>query len=179
MKNAKSLILPLVMTILMVGFITGSLNAQTVKIGVVDDAEVLANFPAWERAAQEFAIQQTAWNEEAQSMQNDLQEIFNEYEKQKLILSEEKRSEREAAIRAKEESLRAYTAQIFGPGGTAERTHAQLTTPLQDQISQAIQTVAEADGYDVVFTLGSSGIAYFKQTYDITKKVLNALEDQE
>ena len=179
MKNAKLRVLTFFVAVLAVGLIAGSLNAQALKIGIVLDQEILANFPAWERASQEFDVQVKAWNEEAQSMQDILREMFNEYEKQKLILSEEKRTEKEAAIRAKEESLRAFTSQIFGPGGTSERTQEQLRIPLQDRITQAIQTVAEADGYDVVLSAGQGSVAYFKPTYDITQKVIHALEDQE
>jgi len=54
-------------------------------------------------------------------MQTELEELTAEYEKQKLILSADKKKEREAAINAKKQAIDAYTKEIFGPAGTAER----------------------------------------------------------
>lgn len=156
----------------------GSVNAQALKIGIVNDEEIKAGYPAWTRAAEEFDTQQKAWDEEARNMENELQEMMDDYDKQRLILSEDKRTEKEAAIKAKQESLRAYTAQIYGPGGTAEKQRDQLMIPLLDAVNKAITTVAEAEGYDVIFTM-QSGLGYIKPSYDVTQKVLNALEDQE
>ena len=156
----------------------GSVSAQALKIGIVNDEEIKAGYPAWTRAAEEFDTQQKAWDEEARNMENELQEMMDDYDKQRLILSEDKRTEKEAAIRAKQESLRAYTAQIYGPGGTAEKQRDQLMIPLLDAVNKAITTVAEAEGYDVIFTM-QSGLGYIKPSYDVTQKVLNALEDQE
>ena len=178
MLNAKSRVLTFFLIVLVVGLIAGSTNAQTIKIGIVNDEEIKTSYPAWQRAAQEFETERKAWDDEAQAMQVELQEMVNEYEKQKLILSEDKRAEKEATIRTKEESLRAFTSQIYGPGGTAERKQEQLMFPLLEAVNLAIQTVAETDGYDVIFTM-QSGIGYIKPAYDVTEKVINALEDQE
>lgn len=153
-------------------------NAQSLKIGIVNDEEIKAGYPAWARAAEEFDTQQKAWDEESRTMENELKEMMDDYDKQRLILSEDKRAEKEAAIKAKQESLRAYTAQVYGPGGTAERQRDQLMVPLLDAVNKAITTVAEAEGYDVIFTM-QSGLGYIKPSYDVTEKVLNALEDQE
>lgn len=178
MQNAKVRVLTFLLTLLAVGLIAGSLNAQALKIGIVNDEEIKAGYPAWERASQEFETERKAWDDEAQALQTELQEMVNEYERQKLILSEEKRAEKEAAIRAKEESLRAFSSQIYGPGGTAERKQEQLMFPLLENVNQAIQIVAETEGFDVIFTM-QSGIGYIKPSYDVTQKVLDALEDLE
>ena len=110
-------------------------------------------------------------------MQQELRELTEEFEKQKLILSEEKKREREAAINAKREALDAYTRTVFGPGGTAERKQSQLLQPILENIQQAIEEVAIKGNYDVIFTLQS--IAYIKDSYDVTDEVLSRLEEIE
>jgi outer membrane protein len=107
-----------------------------------------------------------------------LEELTQDYEKQKLILSEDKKKEREAAIRAKQDGLDAFTRTIYGPGGTAETKQMDLIKPLLDKVNTAIQLVAEEGGYDVVFTL-QSGLGYIKPSYDLTDKVLAKLETLE
>ena len=153
-------------------------KAQGLKIGIIDDEKIKAGYDAFARAQEEFDVEYKAWQEEARTMETDLQEMFDEYERQRLILSEEKRLEKEASIRVKQEALEGFTRQIFGPGGTAEKKMAQLQMPLQENVTRAMQIVAETEGFDVIFTM-ASGIGYIKPSYDVTEKVLSALEDLE
>lgn len=152
--------------------------AQGVKIGFINDEQIKEAYPEWARAQEQMSVEIKAWDDEATAKQTELNELKDEYEKQKLILSDEKKREREAAIRAKEEALDAYTRQIYGPGGTAERKQMDLIGPLLDKVNRAIQLVAEEGGYDVVFTL-QSGLGYIKPSLDVTDKVLEKLETLE
>jgi outer membrane protein len=156
--------------------VASTVSAQMLKIGFINDDKIKDNYKPWQRVQEEWNVQQKAWNDEANSRQQELQEMLDEYDKQKLILSEEKRKEREAAIRAKQESLDAFTRQVFGPNGTAERKQIELLEPLINKINEAIKMVAEEEGYDVIFTLRSN-LGYIKEDYDITDKVLAKLEE--
>lgn len=157
---------------------TGSSQAQTAKIGFINDELIKESYPEWNRAQDQMNIEIKAWDDEATEKQTELQTLIEEYEKQKLILSEEKKKEREAAIRVKQEALDAYTRQVYGPGGSAERKQMELIEPLLNRVNDAIQLVAEAGDYDVVFTL-QSGLGYIKPTLDLTDQVLEQLEKLE
>ncbi len=152
-------------------------NAQGLKIGFVKDERIFQEYRAWQKAQEQWNLEKKAWDEEAQSKQDELQELEYEYEKQKLILSEEKKKEREAAINAKRDGLDAYTRQVFGPDGTAERKYAELMQPVLENIHKAIEAVAIEGNYDVIYTL--QAIGYIKDEYDITDKVLKALAESE
>jgi len=175
-----------VKTILLAGLITAVLlpavgppaQAQGIKIGFIDDDEVKQKYKAWMRAQEQWEIERKAWDDEAMEKQVELQELIDEYEKQKLILSEEKKQEREAAIRAKSDALDAFTRQIFSPGGTAERKQEQLILPLLEKVTEAIRLLAEDEGYDVIFTM-QSGLGYIKESYDLTDRVLEYLDKLE
>lgn len=166
----------LVLSLVMVVGQTG--NAQALKIGYIDDDKIKENFPAWIRAQEQWEVERKAWEDEANTKQTELQDMMDEYDKQKLILSEEKKKEREAAIRVKKEALDAYTRQVYGPGGTAEQKQMSLIGPLLDRVNQAIQMVAEEENYDIIFTM-QSGLGYIKPVFDITDKVLEKLESLE
>ncbi len=153
-------------------------NAQGIKIGFVNDEQIKQDYKAWKVAQEEWELESRAWEDEAVTEQQELQELQEEYEKQKLILSEDKKREREAAINAKTEALDAYTRQIYGPGGTAERKQNQLIQPLLENITSAIEEVAIEGNYDIIFTL-QSGLGYVKESYDVTEEVLKRLEDIE
>ena len=156
---------------------TGDVSAQEMKIGFVKDSVIIAQYPAWQKAQEEWDVEKNAWDEEALTKQEELMELEEEYEKQKLILSEEKKKERQATINAKRDALDAYTRQVFGPDGTAERKYSQLVQPLVENIQKAIEAVAIEGDYDVIFTLQSIG--YIRDEFDITDKVLKYLEELE
>lgn len=159
-------------------FCLDGLNAQGLKIGYVKDDKIKQDYKAWVRAQDQWEVEAKAWDEEAAAKQTELQDLVDEYEKQRLILSEEKKQEKEAAIRAKQEALDAFTRQVYGPGGTAERKHTQLIQPLLEKVTSAIEAVAIEGGYDVIFTL-QSGLGYIRETHDITDKVLKYLETEQ
>ncbi|RKX28775.1 MAG: hypothetical protein DRP47_03445 [Candidatus Zixiibacteriota bacterium] len=167
----------LTVTALIVLWSCVSVGAQGLKIGYVQDDRIYQEYGDWVKAQEAWELERKAWDEEAATMQEELQELSTEYEKQKLILSDEKRSEREAAIRTKEEALDAFTRQIYGPRGTAEQKQSQLIQPLLDKITRSIETLAIQDDYDVIFTL--QGIGYIKENYDVTDKVLELLNELE
>ena len=76
----------------------------------------------------------------------------------------------------KKQELDAFTSRIFGPGGEAERKNDALVKPLLEKINSAIEKVATEGNYDFIFN--SAGLAYAKKDYDITDKVLKALEEE-
>ncbi len=151
--------------------------AQNLKIGFVRDDRVYAEYTEWTRAQEQWETERKAWDQEAQTKEQELNELLADYDKQKLILSDEKKKEREAMIRTKKDALDAYTRQVFGPGGTAERKEAELIEPLLTKIRKAMELVATENSYDVIFTL--QGIGYIKEQYDVTELVLTKLNEIE
>ena len=163
--------------ILVATFMSGS-SAQGLKIGYIDDEKVKQGYPEWARAAEQWSLEQKVWDEEAASKQQELRDLMDEYEKQKLILSEDKRREREATIRAKNDALDAFTRQIFGPGGRAEQKQMELIGPLLENVDNAIEAVALEGNFDVIFT-SMSGIGYINPVHEVTDEVLAQLDKLE
>lgn len=150
-----------------------SVSAQNLKIGFIDDEKVLQNYEAWKKAGEQFQTEMQAWEEEAnQMMQNYVQDSL-EFEKQKLILSSERKAERQAEIAAKRTAVEAFTRDVFGQSGQAERKNTSLTKPLIDNMLAAIQKVAADGNYDIIFN--ASALAYINPAFDITDKVTEAL----
>jgi outer membrane protein len=176
MRRIKSLLLSLMICSIILPVVAQSVAAQAMRIGFVRDERIKTEYPAWVKAEEQWTAERQAWEEEAIAKQDELLELQQEYEKQRLILSEEKKRQKEAAISTKQEALDAFTKQIYGPNGTAERKHAQLLGPLLEGISNAIEAVAVAGNYDVIFTL-QSGLGYIKEEYDVTDQVIKYLEE--
>jgi len=174
MRNSVRLMTLLGVAVVATIFFAPKTSAQGAKIGFVNDEEIKLRYKAWQRAQEQWSVERKAWDDEALAKKTELEDMVVEYDKQKLILSEDKRTEREAAIRTKKESLDAFTRQIYSPGGTAERKQEELIGPLLQNVTDAIKAVAIEENYDVILTLGSVG--YIRETLDVTEKVLDALE---
>ncbi len=174
MKGKHGLLMGLGALALLLVF-AASAGAQVGKFGYVDSDKIFSSYKEWQKAQDDYNAEYKAWDDQGQQMQQELEDLQTEYEKQKLILSPEKKKEREAAIDAKKQALDAFTKQIFGPSGKAETRNAELVRPLLEKINNAIERVATENNYDFVFN--SSGLAYARQDYDITDKILEALEE--
>jgi len=177
MMKSKNLTIGLFVGMLLVFWMAGSVSAQALKIGYVHDERIYAEYPAWTKAQEDWELERKVWDEEAAEKQQVLKDLVDEYEKQKLILSDEKKKEREKTILLKEQDLDDFTRRIYGPGGTAERKQETLIQPLLTNIHKAIETLAVENNYDVIFTL--QGIGYIKDSYDVTDKVLELLDELE
>jgi outer membrane protein len=175
MKSSNTwLLTALVGLIFSFGAVQG-VDAQGLKIGFVKDDQIYQKYTAFQKAQEQWELEKKAWDEEALAKQEELQDLVDSYDKQKLILSEEKKREREATINAKRDGLDAYTKEVFGPQGRAETKYSQLMEPLLESIHRAMETVAVEGNYDVIFTL--QGIGYIKDQYDVTEQVLKYLEE--
>ena len=175
MRKTQTAVITVLALMVVWSCLTTSVPAQGLRVGFIEDDRIQENYQAWGRAEEQMRIEVKAWEDEAVQMQTDLQDLIAEYDKQKLILSEEKRQEREAAIRVKRDALDNYTKRIFGPGGDAERRQDELIRPLIERVNEAIRQFAETEGYDIIFT-GSSALGYVKPSFDVTDKVLEYLD---
>jgi outer membrane protein len=158
--------------------IGSSLQAQSVKMGFINDETIRTKYQPFQRAQEQFETERKAWDKEAQDKQDELNTMLDDYNNQKIVLSDDKKKEREATIRTKKEALDAFTRQVYGPGGTAERKQSELLQPILDKINKAIQAVAEEENFDVIFT-ANSGLGYIKPGLEVTEKVLTKLDKLE
>ncbi len=154
----------------------GSAEAESVKIGYVNEDKIVAGYEAWTKAEEQFQNELKAWQAEAEKMQQGYVDDSLEFEKQRLILSADKRSERQAQVAAKRSALDAFTKDIFGPNGQAERKNNALRKPLIDNINAAIAKVAQENNFDLI--LNSDAVAYGAPALDVSDKVVAALQKQ-
>ncbi len=158
-----------------IAVLSGSAMAQ--RFAYIDSDKIIGNYPDLQRAQEQMQTEIRDWEEQAGLLEQELRDLLAEYEKQKLILSADKKAEREREITTKQQAFESFTRDIGAPGGKAERRSQELMEPLYKKVTEAIEQVAIEDGYDFVFN--STGLAYAKKELDITDKVLDKLEEGE
>jgi outer membrane protein len=149
--------------------------AEELKIGYVDSQRIFAEFQEYQDAQAKFDKDVETWNVQAEQMKSEVDQLLEELEGQSLILSAEKKKERETYLKAKQDTLRQYLDATFGPEGKAEKRMAELSKPVREKVLEVIERIAIENNYSIVFDAGTVNIAYAKKSLDITDEILAEL----
>jgi outer membrane protein len=121
----------------------------------------------------------TEWQKELGQLNDSLKFMKEDYDKKKLILSDQMRTQMEKDIKDIETSISNYKTQKFGEGGEYFQKQTDFMKTVQDRIFKAIETVAKKDDYDYVFDRSSDLMLLFvNEKYDLTLKVQKVLEEK-
>lgn len=157
-------------------FFSGSTFAQ-LKIGYVDSDAIMDNLPDAQDARQKLDAIVQEWNGELSKIENNWKTRYDDYEKRKLIMTDQTRAEVEAELMKLEKSISEYREKKFGTNGELFLKQDELMKPVQNKVFSAIKEVAKEEDYDYVFDRsGDILLLYAKDKYDITSKVLAKLK---
>ena len=147
------------------------------KIGYVDSQTIMQRLPEGQDAQRQLDALVAQWQAEITKMQNEWQKKYEEYDKKKLIMSDQTRAEAELELVQLEKRVTDYRNQKFGQNGEMFTKQNELLKPVQDRIFKAIQDVAIEDSFDYVFDKsGDILLLYANDKYDLTSKVLQKLQ---
>ena len=153
---------------------SGSVFAQ-LKIGYIDSQIILNKLPSAVEAQKKLEEQSNAWAEELQKMGDKIRSLQQQLEQQSLLLSEEKKQEKQDEIQQLYLDSQRFQDQKFGQQGELYQKRNELLQPVFDQINEKIQAGAEESGYDYIFDAVAGNILYAKEEYNLTKILLDAL----
>jgi outer membrane protein len=162
----KALVLILVLGI------AGIVWAEEIKIGYVNSQQIFSQSQEYQEAQAKFDKDVENWNAEADEMKQNIANLQKDLESQSLILSAEKKKEKELILSAKQDTLNQFLNATFGQEGKAERRMAELSKPIRDKILEVIEKIAIENNYSLIFDAGTVNIAYAKKSLDITDEVL-------
>lgn len=162
--------------ILLLLIFSGITNAQ-MKIGYVDSDAIMDKLPDAQDAKQKLDAFVQEWQTELNKIENNWKTKYDDYEKRKLIMTDQTRAETEAELVKLEKQISDYREKKFGTNGEMFQKQDELMKPVQNKVFSAIKDVAQEEDYDYVFDRsGDILLLYAKDKYDITIKVLNKLK---
>lgn len=168
----KSLKIVLLLLILLQG---GPLAAQ--KFGYIDSEYILNKHPDYKVVQEELLKLSTGWKKEAQSLDQEIKELYTQLKAEEVLLTEEMYQQRLAEIKAKEKASQEFNSRIFGIEGQYYQKQAELLQPLQSKIYDAIERVSRRNNLAVLFdkAAGPSAIIYTDPRHDYSEFVLEEL----
>lgn len=151
-------------------------NAQ-LKIGYVDSDTIMDSYPDVQDARQRLDALIQEWQAELKKLESDLKAKQDDYEKRKLIMTEQTSNEATAEIAKLQKEIADYRDKKFGANGELFQKQNELMKPLQNKIFTIIQQVATEDDLDFVFDRSGDILFLFaKPDYDLTTKVIERLK---
>ena len=154
-------------------FFSTTMNAQ--KIGVVDMDYVLSKMPEFKEAEGRLNAQIETWQSDIRKLQSEYEQKKAAFESEKVLLVGEQLRQRQKEVIDLEENIKNTISLRFGTNGEIDQLRAILTQPFQDQIFEAMKTVAEKNGLVIVFDKNESNVLYLQKRADYTDKVLDLL----
>lgn len=164
----------LILTLTTLMLFSGITFAQ--KFGFIDSGYILENIPAF-RAAQEQLNQLSGqYQKELESMHAEIEQMYQDYQAESVLLSEDMKRKREDVIITKEKDYKQLQRKYFGPEGDLFQKRQGLVKPIQDDIFGAVQEIANEGSYAVIFDKADGTTLFFTNPrYDLSDQVLQKL----
>lgn len=151
-------------------------TADAQKFALLDMDYILKNIPAYERANEQLSQVSKKWQAEVEAVQAEAQNMYKNYQRDVVFLSEEQKKERQDSVMQKEREAAELKKKYFGPEGELYKKRNALIGPIQEMVYNAVQDVADSRGYQLVLDRASdSGIIYGSPRIDISDDVLSRL----
>lgn len=161
----------IIKNLVLAGLITFAANAQSadLKVGYVQVDKILQEAPQTAESGKKLEREFSPRSQELDRMAKQIKDLEAMLDKDSLTISEADRRNKERDVQNIKIEFQRKQRELREDINL--RKNEELGS-LQDRVNKAVQSVSEAEGYDLVVY---SGVAYASKKIDITDKVLKIL----
>ncbi|RPH33941.1 MAG: OmpH family outer membrane protein [Bacteroidales bacterium] len=146
------------------------------KFAFVDSDYILKKIPSYKSAQEQLEKLSAQYQKEIETKYAEVDKLYQDYQAEKVLLTDEMRKKREDDIIIKERQAKELQMKYFGKDGLLFKKREELIKPIQDQVSNAIKELANEGGYAVIFDSSASpNMLYSNPRYDKSEEVLQKL----
>ena len=147
------------------------------KIGYIDADAITTTYKRFQDAQKNAQRYEEELTKEFNKSQNELARLRENFDRQSLLMSEQRKKEEQQNIERKQQELQKFLEDVSGQGGKLQRKTQELLQPIILRVNEAIAMVAKDKGYD--FVLNTAAIAFANEDLDLTQMVLDQLEKED
>lgn len=141
---------------------------------------ILENYDDFKQANQEYSLKLDKWRKEIERTQMEIKKKYDELEIKRPLLTTSIYNELKQEIDFEKSELEEYKQKRFGPEGDWIIQEKILIQPIQDEVLEAVQKIADKNKFDFIFDKSSAIIMlYSEKKYDISELVLKSILRQE
>ena len=154
----------------------GTAFAKDQSIAYIDMQYILKNLPQYEQANEQLTMLSKRWQKEIDAAQQEARVLATNYQTEQIFLNETLRTQREQEIVAKEQEVLELKRKYFGQNGELYKKREALIKPIQDEIYNAIQDLANEKRIDVIKDRSADpALIYMSSKLDVSDQVLRKL----
>ncbi len=172
----KKNLLFLSILLLSCGFVFGQEAPQ--KIGYVDSQVILTQLPEAIKAQGQLDALTNKWTTQLDSMNKDLQQSYENYQKQANTMTETKKTAAQQDLVEKQQSMENFRKDKFAQQtGEIYKKNEEIFAPVKKKIFNAIEEIAKKEGMKFVFDkAGDVVLLYADPSFDLTYQILDMLK---
>jgi outer membrane protein len=159
---------------LLAGLIALPATAE-VRIAFVNSETILQEYAAVQQAMETFNRDVEGWQQELALKTKELEDLQKEIDQQSLMLSDERRQEKELEYQRRMGDFEKLKESIWSPDGLVEQRNEELMRPIVNRIQAVLEQIATEDGYDLVLDAADSNVLFGDPSLDLTRRVIDAL----
>jgi outer membrane protein len=165
-----------IVVVLLVVLAAGMAAAQT-KIGHINSESIMQALPEAIDAQKSLDVLVGQWEAELQKMQTEWKKKFDDYDKKKLILTDQVRADQEKELRDMDQAIADFRNKKFGQNGELFQKQNDVMKPIQNKIFKVLEDIAKEDGYDYIFDRsGEILLLYANEKQDLTAQVIQRMQ---
>ena len=155
---------------------SGMAFAKDQSIAYIDMQYILKNLAQYEQANEQLTMLSKRWQKEIDAVQQEARVMATNYQTEQIFLSETMRAQREEEIVKKEQEVLELKRKYFGQDGELYKKREALIKPIQDEIYNAIQDLANEKRIEIVKDRSADpALIYMSSKLDISDQVLRKL----
>tara|TARA_Y100000817_G_scaffold301320_1_gene281168 strand:- start:235 stop:747 length:513 start_codon:yes stop_codon:yes gene_type:complete len=155
-----------------------TVSIAEVKVGWIELSTVVTQLDDFRQAQAELEDQSRKWQTEIQDMEVKLDSMLQAYQKNQILMNDERRQQTEMEITQYQQSIQTFYMQKMGPEGELARLNAQKMNPIIQKVYAAVDKVAFQENYDYVMDSEQAGLIYKKEENNLNALVLKQLKDE-
>ena len=164
----------IIFTLLIILGAMASASAQ--KFALIDMEYILKNIPSYEMANEQLNQSSLRYEREVNELSKEAEALYKNYQNEMVFLTDEQKKKREEEIVLKEKEVTETRYKYFGPEGELYKQRQSLMKPIQEDVYNAVKSVAEEKGYQTIFDRASSqSIVFASPKIDVSNEVLAKL----
>jgi outer membrane protein len=146
------------------------------KFAYVDTEYILSRIPTFKAAQDQLDKIAAQYQAEIEEKYKELDKMFQDFQTEKVLLTEEMKRKREDEIIERERVVKELQGKYFGREGMLFKKREELVKPIQDQVFNAVKEMATEGGYAIIFdSAGSANMLYTNPRYDKSDEVIQKL----
>ncbi len=146
------------------------------KFAYVDTEYILKNIPEYREAQKQLDGFSDQWQKKIEAMQNKIDKMYQDFQAEEILLTEQMKNKRREDILKKEQELIEYKKSKFGVDGELFKKRKELIKPIQEKIYKAVQQTANVGRYSIIFDkAGSLSMVYTNPKYNKSDDVLRRM----